>query len=387
MIVHPRNWHSDSPLPLESGRKLSSFTLGYETYGRLNPARDNAVLVCHGLTHSCHAAGRHAPDDPRAGWWDAIIGPDKPLDTDHWFVICINCLGGCHGSTGPSSINPSSGRPFAADFPVLTIADMVLSQKRLLDDMDVTSLAGVIGGCMGGFQVLEWLTRFPGSVRNAVALSTAPKASAHTLALWEVVRQAVMSDPDWHGGAYYDAPQGNGPRRGMGLASMFGMMLWMDRQIMEEKYGRRQLNPRLGYSLAPDYQIQELFQNIGQNAGGGIDANSLIYLTKAMDYFDLTAGSPPRLEDFTDFSGRLLLLSYAGDWRYPPREMEDFKRRLTSMGVRATHRTLDSPYGHGAFHLDPGGAGQAIERFLSLEAEQKEHPKPQTRTPSSLTNV
>ncbi len=362
LIVKPREWHCKDPLLLTSGQELASFKLGYETHGELNPEKDNGILICHALTHSSHCAGKFAATDPGPGWWDGVIGPGKSIDTDHYFVICINCLGGCHGSTGPSSQYPVTGKPYGGDFPVITITDMVASQKRLADHLGIERFAAVVGGCMGGFQVLEWMVRFPENVQNVIAISTAPRTSPHTLALWEVTRQAIMSDPKWQKGHYYET---GAPKKGMGLASMFGMMLWMPLEIMEEKYGRRTLQKSLHYTLKPEFEIQQLFQKIGQNAGGTIDPNTLIYLTRAMDYFDLTQGDEPLDRILTAFSGKALLLSVDSDWRYPCQEMEELNQIFQTAGIQSTHNTLQSPFGHGAFHMDPQKAGQEINAFLT----------------------
>lgn len=358
-LVTPRSVHLPGPFPLASGARLPELTMGYEQYGVMNPNKDNVILVCHGLTHSCHAAGRHSPKDDKPGWWDGLIGPGKALDTDRWYVLCINCLGGCHGSTGPGTTDPRTGKPYGLRFPVITIADIVDAQKLLLDYLGIVRLRAVIGGCMGGFQVLEWLLRHPERVASAVAISTAMQTSAHTLALWEVTRQAIMCDPHFAGGDYYNGPR---PRTGMGLATMFGMLTWMDRTVMERKFGRTRLAGRT-FSLEPEFAIQNFFAGLRDNAGGGLDPNSLIFLTRAMDYFDL----PAQAEPSTLFAGRtqpVLLLSYTSDWRYPPQEMERLRAALRAAGMPCTHNTLDSPFGHGAFHCDPAGVATPIREFL-----------------------
>ncbi len=362
LIVQPRKWRCNSPLLLTSGQELPFFELGYETHGKLNPEQHNAILICHALTHSSHFAGKHEATDPKPGWWDGVVGPGKSIDTDHYFVICINCLGGCHGSTGPSSQNPETGKPFGGDFPVITISDMVNSQKILADHLGIDYFVAVVGGCMGGGQVLEWMIRFPEKVKNAIVISTTPKASAHTLALWEVTRQAIMSDPKWQQGHYYETGV---PKKGMGLASMFGMMVWMSPEIMTEKFGRRTIQKSVHYTLESEFEIQLLFQKIGQNAGGNIDPNTLIYLTMAMDYFDLTQGDDSLDKKMAAFSGQALLISFDSDWRYPREEMEKLNKTLKAAGIHSIHKTLKSPFGHGAFHMEPQKVGQEIKTFLS----------------------
>lgn len=359
MIVTPLTARFTEPMTLESGAVLDQFVIAYETYGSLNPHADNAILVCHGLTHSCHAAGRHTAGDPAAGWWDAVIGPGKPIDTDRYFVICSNCLGGCHGSSGPSSINPQTDRPYGLDFPVVTISDMVNSQRRLLERLGITSLYAVIGGCMGGQQALTWMVEYPSMVRHAVVIGATPQSSAHSLALWEVIRTGIMADPGFCGGAYYGGP---GPKNGMGLIAMFGMMLWMSPEVMQQKFGRR-LKGQRRYSLDGEFEIQTCFRQLFANAAGGFDPNSLLYLTKAVDYFDLPEKGA-LAELFGRFAGTALLVSYESDWRYSPGEMEGMAEAMRAAGIAVRHETLASPFGHGAFHLDTAGVGRVIAAYL-----------------------
>lgn len=361
MITIPRQMEFPSAFVFESGAVLNHFTIGYETYGRMDIEGQNTILVCHGLTHSCHAAGKHAEEDERPGWWDAMIGPGKPLDTDRYFVVCANNLGGCHGSSGPGSIDPDTGRPYGLRFPVATIGDSVRAHRMLLDRLEIGRLHSVIGGCMGGFQALEWMVRFPEFIESAVVISATPQSSPHTLALWEVIRQTIMADPDFQGGDYYG---GEEPKTGMGLTSMFGMMLWMSREMMERKFGRRLEGGRRRITIEPEFEIQRFFNRLLENAGGGLDPNSLIYLTKAMDYFDLEAEGD--LAELFARASRVktLLLSYDTDWRYPAGEMEAMAAVMRRVGGEVLHRTLSSPFGHGAFHCDPDGVASEISLFL-----------------------
>ena len=367
MLVETRFADFSEPLPLASGEALPGFRLAYETYGRLSPRRDNAILVCHGLTADAHAAGRHGPEDPRPGWWDAAIGPGKPLDTDRFFVICSNLLGGCGGSSGPSTPHPGHGRPWGLRWPVLTVADMVDAQARLIGRLGVGRLRAVVGGCLGGFQVLEWLARHPGRVASAIAISSAPRVSAHTLALWEVLRETIRRDPAFRGGDYYDGPL---PANGMGLMAMFGMMIWMSREVMAQRFGLRPSQEGgPGLSLGPEFAIQEFFHKVAQGGAGGLDPNSFIFLTKAMDFFDLSRERESLTQAFAGAAGvRALLLSYDSDWRYPPRDSEEILGALLAAGVEARHHTLQSDFGHGAFIYDSDGVGQAMARFLRQRA-------------------
>lgn len=361
MIVSPLEALFDDPLVLESGKRLDSYVIGYEMYGALNAEADNAILVCHGLTHSCHAAGVHKEDDLRPGWWDAMIGPGKLLDTDQYCVICANCLGSCFGSSGPSSIDPDTGKPYGLHFPVVTIGDSVRAHKRLAERLGIAKFKSVIGGCMGGFVALDWMVRYPEMVGSAVVISATEQASAHTLALWEVMRQTIMADPEFKDGDYYDGP---GPCKHMGLTSMFGMMIWMSRDIMAEKYGRKLIAGERKFTLEPEYEVQGLFKKILDNAGGGIDPNALIYLTRTMDYFDLPAQGDLKTQ-FGPVTCPTLLVSYDTDWRYPPEEMDAMGKVMREAGVPVEHVTLSSPYGHGAFHCDAQGMATELIRFLS----------------------
>lgn len=356
----------DEPLPLTGGGSLPAYQIAYEVYGRLSPARDNAVLVCHGLTADAHAAGRHAPGDARPGWWDQAIGPGKPLDTGRYCVVCSNLLGGCGGSSGPGAINPATGRPWGLSWPVLTIADMVDAQARLADRLGVASFHAVLGGCMGGFQVLEWLARHPHRLDRAVVISAAARVSAHTLALWEVIREAIRRDPAFNGGDYYGGP---GPAGGMGLATMFGMLIWMSREVMARRFGQRLAKgERPAYSLEPEFAIQEFFQQVARSGGRGFDPNSLIYLTKAMDFFDLGRGRASLAEAFAGGRARVLLVSYLSDWRYPPQDSEELLLAMRAAGLEAEHRVLSSDFGHGAFIYDAQGVGRAMAQFLAPKA-------------------
>lgn len=352
----------NEPLALQSGQWLNGFHLAYETYGTLNSSRSNAVLVCHGLTADAHAAGFRADGDARYGWWDAAIGPGKALDTDRLFVVCSNVIGGCGGSTGPASIMPETGRPYGLRFPVVTIADMVDAQARLADHLGIDRFQAIIGGCMGGFQVMEWMTMYPDRLSDAVIISATPRTTTHNLGLWEVFRQAIMRDPQFNGGDYYD---GEGPMSGFGLAQMFGMMVWMSRDVMEERFGLKLVEGAdLSFSFEPEFAFQAFLHKIGANAGRRFDANSLLYLTRAMDYFDLARGHASLAEAFRKTTARTLLLSYASDWRYPPSEMDEIRLALEDNGLQVSHRTLESSFGHGAFVFDSEGAAEVIRSFL-----------------------
>lgn len=363
MIVEQKVETYDKPLLLDCGHSLKRFELAYETYGKLNHEKDNAILICHTGTSNAHAAGRYAKDDPNPGWWDVAIGPARPFDTDRMFVVCSNILGGSGGSTGPSSIDPDTGRPYGLRFPVVTIGDMVVAQARLADRLGIERFHAIAGGSTGGKQVLEWIVRYPNRLSNAIIISSTPRTTAHNLGLWEVMRRAIMLDPAWNGGDYYD---GEPPRRGLALVSMFGIMTWMSREIMEKRFGLRLAKgSEPTYTLEPEFAIQQFLAKLEHNAHKRFDANSAIYISKAIDYFDLTRGREDLSEAFLGFTGRTLLVSYRSDWRYPPEEVDQIRVALEKIGLFVKHKILDSDFGHGAFIYDAKGVGRSIQRFLA----------------------
>ena len=353
----------NSPIKLQSGKILDSFDIAYETYGNLNSAKDNAILICHGLTSDAHVAGEVDVTGSRKGWWEAAVGPDKPFDTNKYFVICSNVLGGCGGSTGPSSINVATKSPYGLKFPVVTISDMVNAQARLADRLGIDTFHAVVGGCFGGFQVLEWMRSYPTQIRNAIVISATPRTTTHNLGLWEVIRQAIIRDPDFNGGDYYGKKM---PASGMALAQMFGIMIWMDRKVMRDRFGLKLTNDREpSYTLEPEFQFQAFIHDIGKNAVGRFDPNSLIYLTKAMDYFDLTHNRGSLAEVFRNLQCRTLLIGYRTDWRYPPEEMAEISEALSANRKPNELRVLDSNFGHGAFMYDSSGALNIIREFMA----------------------
>jgi homoserine O-acetyltransferase len=366
MIVTTHTMSFTEPLPLQSGRNLPAYDIAYETYGALNRDRSNAVLVCHGLTADAHAAGKHSEDDNRPGWWDTAIGPGKALDTNRFFIVCSNVIGGCGGSTGPSSIEPGTGRPYGLRFPVVTIRDMVDAQARLADGLGIQRFHTVVGGCMGGFQVMKWMARHPKRLAHAIIIGATPRTTAHNLGLWEVFRQAIMRDPNFNHGDYYD---GEGPCSGFGLAQMFGMMVWMSREVMAKRFGLRLIDGKdPSYSIEPEFEFQAFLHKIGANAGTRFDANTLIYLTKAMDYFDMSRGRGSLAEAFEETTAKTLLVSYASDWRYPPAEMNETRVALEANGVEVRHEILESHFGHGAFTYDSERILKVIKSFVDADS-------------------
>ena len=345
-------------LPLESGKKLGPITLAYETYGQLNLEKSNAILVVHALSADAHAAGYHEGDQ-EPGWWDNMIGPGKAFDTDQYFVICSNVIGGCKGSTGPSSVNPQTGKPYALDFPMITIADMVNAQRRLVDHLGIEKLLTVVGGSMGGMQVLQWVAAYPERVRSVIPIATALKNSPQQIAFNEVVRQSIMADPAWRQGDYYDYGQ---PEKGLAVARMIGHITFMSDQSMEEKFSRRLKNGNYGFKFGLDFEVEGYLRNRGDNFVKRFDANSYLYVTKAMDYFDLSDGKmiPKGVEPAT----RFLVVSFKSDWLYPSYQSQEIVRQLKTRQADVTYCEVSSTYGHDAFLLEVEEQAALIRPFL-----------------------
>ena len=350
-------------LELECGQKLGPITLAYETYGTLSAARDNAVLICHALSGDAHVAGYHAPDDRKPGWWDLYIGPGKAIDTTKYFVICSNIIGGCKGSTGPSSANPATGRPWGLKFPIVTISDMVRAQAALLDHLGIERLLMVTGGSMGGFQALEWAVRYPERVASAIPIATAARLSAQGIAFNEVGRQAIMADPNWRGGDY-DGKEG--PLAGLAIARMIGHITYLSDEQMHAKFGRRlQDRARFGYGFATEFEVESYLRYQGDRFVRRFDANSYLYITKSMDYFDLPARFGSLVEAFQGVRAEFLVVSISSDWLFPTYQSKEIVKALKASGVPTTFVELDSPYGHDAFFLPNERLSATIAGFLA----------------------
>ncbi len=345
-------------LILESGQKLGPITLAYETYGVLNSDKSNAVLILHALSGDAHAAGNHKDED-KPGWWDSMIGPAKAFDTNKYFVICSNIIGGCQGSTGPSSLNPKTGRPYALDFPIITIADMVNAQKALIDYLGIDKLLTVVGGSMGGMQALQWVTSFPDKVRSCIPVATALKHSPQQIAFDEVGRQAVMADPDWREGNYYEHGQ---PERGLAIARMIGHITYMSDQSMEEKFSRKLKDKNYSFRFSPDFEVEGYLRYRGDNFVKRFDANSYLYITKAMDYFDLPADK--FIPAHKTITTRFLVISFKSDWLYPSYQSQDIVRLLKRRHVYASYCEISSTYGHDAFLVEIEEETHLIKHFL-----------------------
>jgi homoserine O-acetyltransferase len=349
--VTPQRAHFSEPLTLRSGDVLPAYELIYETYGTLNAARDNAVLVCHALSGSHHVAGTYAGKTRSEGWWDNLIGPGKPLDTDRFFVIGVNNLGGCYGSSGPNAINPETGKPWGADFPFVTVEDWVTSQARLADMLGIERFAAVIGGSLGGMQALHWTLAYPDRVRNAAIIAAAAKLSAQNIAFNEVARQAILSDPEFHGGHYYE--HGVVPANGLRLARMVGHITYLSDDSMAEKFGRRLRHGEHKFHWDVEFEIESYLRYQGDKFAGFFDANTYLLATKALDYFDPAYGFDGNLNAaLARARANFLVASFSTDWRFSPARSRELMYALLHNGLRVSYAELESVAGHDSFLLD-----------------------------------
>ena len=350
--VSPQQMHFAEPLALRSGARLADYTLVYETYGTLNAERSNAVLVCHALNASHHVAGTYAGQPKSEGWWDNLVGPGKPLDTDRFFVVGVNNPGSCFGSTGPASLNPATGRPYGADFPVVTVEDWVDAQARLLDRLGIAQLAAVIGGSLGGMQALSWTLRHPTRVRHCVAVATAPNLSAQNIAFNEVARRAIVTDPDFHGGHYQS--HGVVPKRGLRVARMIGHITYLSDDSMEQKFGRELRAAELGYTTQDiEFQIESYLRHQGEKFSEYFDANTYLLITRALDYFDPAREHGGDLaRAFAAAQAKFLVVSFTTDWRFSPARSREIVKALVDNRHDVTYAEIAAPHGHDAFLLD-----------------------------------
>lgn len=350
-IVTPQLAKFSEPVPLKCGAVMDQYELVYETYGQLNAERSNAVLVCHALNAAHHVAGRYADDPDNVGWWDNMIGPGKPVDTDRFFVIGVNNLGGCHGSTGPQSINPRTGKAWGADFPLVTVEDWVTTQARLADHLGIKRFAAVMGGSLGAMQALQWTVSYPERVRHALAIACTPNLSAQNIAFNEVARQAIITDPNFHGGHYYE--HNTRPMRGLRVARMVGHITYLSDDVMADKFGRQLKHGRLQYSFEPEFEIESYLGYQGTKFSDYFDANTYLRITKVLDYFD------PGLEYGGNLARALapaqaayLVISFTTDWRFSPERSREIVRALLHNRREITYAEIDAPHGHDAFLLD-----------------------------------
>ncbi|MEM8859291.1 MAG: homoserine O-acetyltransferase [Chloroflexota bacterium] len=354
----------NTPFALESGLTLSPVVLAYETWGALNADKSNGILICHALTGSAHAAGYHTENDKTAGWWDDCIGPGKAFDTDKFFVICSNVIGGCYGSSGPTEIDPDTGKAYGLSFPVITIGDMVRAQVKLIEHLGIEKLICVAGGSMGGMQVLEWAARHPDKVHSAIPIATTSRHSPMEIAFGEVGRQAIYADPAWNHGDYHEA--GAGPDAGLAVARMVGHITYLSEESMHQKFGRRLHNlEKYGYEFQTEFEVESYLRYNGSKFTQRFDANSYLYITKAMDYFDLTQPSGNLAAAFTNSTDiKYLVVSFTSDWLYPSYHSKELVRALTVVGADVTYLDIESQWGHDAFLLEVDTMTGLLQSFL-----------------------
>ena len=361
-VVETEYFNISEPIDLESGRVLEDVTVAYETYGELDKEKTNAILVCHALTGDAHAAGWH-DGDKKPGWWDIAIGPGKALDSEKYFIICSNVLGGCKGTTGPMSINPKTGKEYGVEFPVITIKDMVEVQKRLVDSFGIKKLFAVVGGSMGGMQVLQWLVSYPDMMKKAIPIATTAISSPQQIAFNEVGRQSIFSDPNWSEGNYYET--GNIPKSGLSVARMIAHITYLSDESMYIKFGRDlQDKDEISYDLTMDFQVESYLHHQGETFVKRFDANSYIYITKAVDLFDLSVNDS-LIEGLNNVKAKVEVVSVDSDWLYPTEQSTEIVTSLNANDVEVSFSEIKSNYGHDAFLLEKGQLNYILSKFLS----------------------
>jgi homoserine O-acetyltransferase len=363
-VVTAQKARFDAPLKLRGGATLPSYEIAYETYGELNAARSNAVLVCHALNASHHVAGFYENEKENVGWWDNLVGPGKPLDTNRFFVVGSNYLGSCFGSTGPASINPQTGKPWGADFPVVTVEDWVEAQAHLADRLGIERFAAVMGGSLGAMQALQWTLSYPERVRHALVIAAAPKLSAQNIAFNEVARQAIITDPDFHGGHYYE--KGVVPARGLRIARMIGHITYLSNDAMMEKFGRVLRRGTLGFDFDVDFEIESYLRYQGEKFSTYFDANTYLRITKALDYFDPAADFGGELaRALARASAAFLVVSFNSDWRFAPARSREIVRALLDNRRIVSYLEIDAPGGHDAFLLEDARYHAALRAYFA----------------------
>jgi homoserine O-acetyltransferase len=363
-IVAPQTAHFTEPLTLKSGDVLSQYHLTYETYGKLNADKSNAVMICHALSGNHHVAGKYTEADKNPGWWDNLVGPGKPLDTNKFFVIGLNNLGGCHGSSGPLSTNPSTDKPWGASFPVVTVEDWVNSQVRLADYLGIQQLAAIVGGSLGGMQALQWTIAYPERVRHALVIASAPNLTAQNIAFNEVARQAIITDPEFHEGDYYN--KGVLPRRGLRIARMLGHITYLSDDAMGAKFGRKLRDGHIKYGFDVEFEMESYLRYQGDKFAGEFDANSYLRMTRALDYFD------PALEHGGDLSAALakvksdfLVVSFTSDWRFSPGRSREIVKALLDNELSVSYAEVTAAHGHDAFLMPDEHYHNIMRQYLA----------------------
>jgi len=362
-IVSAQRAHFDTPLVFRSGAVLPRYELVYETYGRLNSDSSNAILVCHALSGNHHVAGYYADTPKNVGWWDNMIGPGKPVDTDKFFVIGVNNLGGCHGSTGPSSIDPDTGKPYGAGFPVVTVEDWVESQARLADLLGIKQFAAVLGGSLGGMQAMQWSLSFPERVRHVLVIAAAPHLTAENIAFNDVARNAILTDPDFHGGDFYQ--YGLVPTRGLRLARMLGHITYLSDDAMADKFGRSLRAGKLGYTYDIEFEIESYLRYQGDKFAAYFDANTYLLMTKSLDYFDPARDFDGNLDKaFAAARADFMVMSFTTDWRFAPERSREIVRALLHNGLNVSYAEISSAHGHDSFLMQDEHYHEVMRTYL-----------------------
>jgi len=347
-LVTAQKQHFEEPLALTCGRTLENYDLVYETYGELNADQSNAILICHALSGDHHAAGYHSMDDRKPGWWESCIGPGKPFDTNHFFVVALNNLGGCSGSTGPNTLNPESGQLWGSDFPIVTVEDWIQSQARLADSLGIQQWAAVVGGSLGGMQVMQWSIDFPERIRHALVIASAPKLSAQNIAFNEVARQAILSDPEFYDGHFYQ--HDTVPHRGLKLARMLGHITYLSDEAMRGKFGRELREGKINFGFDVEFQIESYLRYQGQSFVNRFDANTYLLMTKTLDYYDPAAKFDNELaRAFTHGDTEFLVCSFTSDWRFAPERSQEIVHALLDARRKVTYAEIEANQGHDAF--------------------------------------
>ena len=373
-VVIPQRLTFDQPLVLDSGATLERYELVFETYGELNAARDNAVLICHALSGDHHAAGYHTADDRRPGWWDNLIGPGKPLDTRRFFVVCPNNLGGCAGSTGPLSLDARTGKPFGPDFPIVTVRDWVESQARLAEALGIARWAAVLGGSLGGMQALQWAVDYPDRLRNALVIAAAPRLSTQNIAFNEVARHAIRSDANFHGGHYYE--HGTVPAHGLALARMLGHITYLSDDVLMSRFGRDLRDGELKFGFDVEFEIESYLRHQGESFVKRFDANTYLLMTKSLDYFDPAARAPEhRLSHaLAATSARFLVVSFTSDWRFSPARSREIVKALLDADREVSYVEIESEQGHDSFLLEVPLYHQVLRTYFDRVAREGGRP-------------
>ncbi|MBS0586431.1 MAG: homoserine O-acetyltransferase [Proteobacteria bacterium] len=362
-VVTPQYVQIDKPLQLKSGLSLESYHLVYETYGQLNAARSNAILICHALSGNHHVAGVYAENEKSIGWWDNMVGPGKPIDTDRFFVIGVNNLGGCHGSTGPASIDPRTGKQYGASFPVVTVEDWVEAQAQLAEHLGIEQFAAIVGGSLGGMQAMQWTLDYPEKVRHALVIAAAPKLTAQNIAFNDVARQAIMTDQEFYGGNFY--AYDTLPRRGLRLARMLGHITYLSDDSMAAKFGRSLRKGELSFGFDVEFEIESYLRYQGDKFADLFDANSYLLMTKALDYFDPAAAYNGDLSAaFRAAKANFLVISFTTDWRFSPQRSQEIVKALLDNALNVSYAEINSSHGHDSFLMEPSGYHPLVRAYM-----------------------